>query len=67
VLEGPEHQIWAVEIKRSSAPTLSKGFHTAAEDIQATSKFVVYGGNERFPMAGKTEAIGLIEFLQLLS
>ncbi|WP_255373611.1 ATP-binding protein [Chitinophaga sp. CF118] len=67
VLEGPNNQVWAVEIKRSAAPTLGKGFHTASEDIKATHKFVVYSGTERFPMSGgDTEAIGLIEFLKLL-
>ncbi len=66
VLEGPRRQVWAIEIKRSGAPTLSKGFHTACEDISATHKFVVYGGTERFPMREKTEAIGLIEFLKML-
>ena len=66
VLEGPDNQTWAVEIKKSAAPSLSKGFHTACEDIQATHKFVVYSGSERFPMTGNTEAIGLIEFLQIV-
>ncbi len=66
VLEGPDQQIWAIEIKRSSAPTLSSGFHTACDDIKATRKFVVYSGTERFPMAGGTEAIGLIEFLKMM-
>lgn len=47
VLEGPDNQTWAVEIKKSAAPPLSKGFHTACEDIQATHKFVVYSGSER--------------------
>ena len=65
VLEGPDQQIWAIEIKRSSAPTLSSGFHTACDDIKATRKFVVYSGTESFPMAGGTEAIGLIEFLKM--
>lgn len=66
VLEGPDNQRWAVEIKKSAAPSLTKGFHTACEDIQATHKFVVYSGSERFPMTGNTEAIGLIEFLKLV-
>ena len=48
VLEGPHQQVWAVEIKRSSAPKLSRGFHAACEDIRATHKFVVYSGTERF-------------------
>jgi predicted AAA+ superfamily ATPase len=66
VLEGPKKEVWAVEIKRSSAPVLKQGFHTACEDIKATQKFVVYSGSERFPIAGSAEAIGLIEFLKLL-
>lgn len=66
VLEGPGNEIWAIEIKRSAAPVISKGFHTACGDIGATRKFVVYAGTERFPMSGGTEAIGLIEFLQLI-
>lgn len=66
VLEGPDSQTWAVEIKKSAAPSLSKGFHTASEDIKATHKFVVYSGTERFPMTGGVEAIGLVEFLQLV-
>ena len=66
VLEGPHNQRWAVEIKKSAAPNLTKGFHTACEDIQATHKFVVYSGSERFPMADNTEAIGLIDFLQMV-
>lgn len=67
VLEGPGNQVWAIEIKKSAAPTLSKGFHTASEDIQATNKFVVYSGSERFSMGNDVEAIGLIEMLGLLN
>ncbi|HEU4552158.1 MAG TPA: ATP-binding protein [Chitinophaga sp.] len=66
VLEGPGKQVWAIEIKRSSAPTIGKGFHTACEDIGATHKFVIYAGRDRFPMSEKTEAIGLVEFLNLI-
>ncbi len=66
VLEGPDQQIWAIEIKRSSASKLSNGFHTASEDINATRKFVVYSGREQFPMAGNTEAVGLVEFLKMI-
>jgi predicted AAA+ superfamily ATPase len=67
VLEGPGNQVWAIEIKRSAAPKLTKGFHSACEDIKATKKFVVYSGTERFPMSGNTEAIGLIEFLKMIN
>lgn len=66
VLEGPARQVWGIEIKRSGAPVLTKGFHEACKDIGATQKFVVYAGTERYPMTGGAEAIGLIEFLKLV-
>ncbi len=66
VLEGPDKQVWAIEIKRSSAPNLKKGFYTACEDIGATQKFVIYSGTVRFPIGQNIEAVSLIEFLKLL-
>lgn len=36
----------AIEIKRSAAPTLSRGFRTAREDLRAAEAFVVHGGEE---------------------
>ncbi|MCF6353628.1 MAG: ATP-binding protein [Candidatus Polarisedimenticolaceae bacterium] len=66
VLEGLGQEIWAIEVKRSVAPKAGKGFHLACADMRATHKFVVYAGSERFPMAGNTEAIGIVEFLQLI-
>ncbi|MDO8272753.1 MAG: ATP-binding protein [Gammaproteobacteria bacterium] len=62
VLETPAGETWAVEIKRSSAPKLQKGFYVACDDIKADRKFVVYSGTERYPMAQGAEAIGVVEF-----
>ncbi len=67
VLESPKQEVWAIEIKRSTTPKLRKGFYLASTDIGATKNFVVYGGKERYPMKQNTEAIGVIEFLQMLS
>jgi predicted AAA+ superfamily ATPase len=66
VLEKNNQEVWAIEVKRSIAPSLSAGFHSACEDIGATKKIVVYSGKDRFPMKGEVEVIGLVEFLQLL-
>lgn len=41
----------AVEIKRSTAPSVSKGFHIACADVGATARWVVYPGKEAFPAA----------------
>lgn len=48
---------WAIEIKRSLEPKLTKGFHHACADINPEAKFVVYSGTERFPVADDVEAI----------
>ena len=56
-------ELWAVEIKRSSAPTIAKGFHIACEDLKPTQKYAVYGGNERFPMSGGIQIISLAEMM----
>ena len=34
-------ETWVVEIKRATAPTVSKGFHTAAADVGAVRKWLV--------------------------
>jgi predicted AAA+ superfamily ATPase len=67
VLEFGTKEVWGVEIKKSSAPTISSGFHRACEDIGATKKYVVYSGSDRFPMRGDIEVIGLIEFLGMIA
>ncbi|MBX2895985.1 MAG: ATP-binding protein [Cyclobacteriaceae bacterium] len=67
VLEGPNKEVWAVEVKRGLAPTVNKGFHTASEDISATTKFVVYPGYDRYPISKDTEVIGLTDFLYLIA
>lgn len=67
VLEKSNQEVWAIEVKRSIAPSLSAGFHRACEDIGATKKWVVYSGKDRFPIKNETEVIGLIEFLGIIS
>ena len=66
LIEVAHQQLWAIEIKRSSNPTLSKGFHIACEDIKAEKRFVVYAGNDRFSIGNQTEAISLQAIMTLL-
>jgi predicted AAA+ superfamily ATPase len=58
---------WAIEIKRSLAPTLTKGFHSAREDLAPKKTFVVYSGTERYPLAEGVEAIGHVAMAQELA
>lgn len=60
-------EIWAIEVKRTSAPKLTRGFHSACEDLQPARAFFVYGGQERYPLADGVEAIGLRELLNEVS
>ena len=57
---------WAVEIKSGTAPKPAKGFYQALDDLKPDRCFVVYGGDEPFPIAKGVEAIGLAEMCQLL-
>ena len=59
VLTLPGGKLWAIEIKRSSAPGVERGFHLACADLKPDKRFVVYSGTERFPLNADTDAIGL--------
>lgn len=54
---------WAIEIKRSSAPRLQKGFYFALDDVQPEASFLIYPGQETFPLNESTKAIGLLGLL----
>jgi hypothetical protein len=66
VLTFPGGRVWAIEIKRSVAPKLERGFHNAWEDLQPERGFLVYAGVERFPVGDGIEAIGLIDLCKTL-
>ena len=59
VLTLPNRKLWAVEIKRSSAPKVERGFHSACADLKPQKQFVVYPGTERFSLGDRIDAIGL--------
>jgi len=67
ILALPGHEPWAIEIKRSLQPRLSKGFHHACADIRPEAKFVVYPGGERFKMSNGVDAINVAELARLLA
>ena len=55
----PGRKRWAVEVKRSSAPGVEKGFRSACADLKPHRRFVVYPGIERFSVGGATVALGM--------
>jgi predicted AAA+ superfamily ATPase len=58
---GAQGERWAIEIKRSLAPKLERGFHAACADVQPTHKWVVYPGAERYRLGIDAWAVGLPE------
>ena len=59
VLSLPNGELWAIEIKHSSAPKLERGFHHACQDLKPNQRFVVYSGEETFPLKNDVIAISL--------
>jgi predicted AAA+ superfamily ATPase len=66
VLESPDGEVWAIEIKRASAPKLGRGFYEASKDIGATHKWIVNASNDQYPLKDGVEVIGLMQFLEVL-
>ena len=66
VLELPGSARWAIEIKRSSAPTVTRGFHLACDDLAATRRIVVSSANAKFPMTGGIEHVPLLALMREL-
>ncbi len=59
--------IWAVEVKKNSAPKLERGFHSALEDLQPDHAFVVYTGSDRYLKSQNVTVLSLRELAQELA
>lgn len=57
----------AVEIKRSSAPAPDRGFSTACDALGIAARYVVYPGDQMFPLRHGAQAIPLAELMVRLS
>ena len=59
LLNWPDGEIWAIEIKRSLNPKLERGFYSACEDVKPNRKFVVYPGEESYRISEDINVISL--------
>ncbi|MET3128224.1 putative AAA+ superfamily ATPase [Arcicella rosea] len=66
VIEINNQERYAIEIKRSLSPTVSKGFYLGCEDIKATKRYVVYPGKESYPSAEGVKTISLVDLMKEL-
>jgi predicted AAA+ superfamily ATPase len=60
-------EVWVVEIKRSSAPTVSKGFHLAAADVGASRKLLVAPVASAYPLREGVEVMNPLAAAELLA
>ena len=58
-IEHPGGVLWAIEIKRSLAASISRGFHQARTDLRPARAFVAHAGEDRYPVGEGVEAIGV--------
>ena len=56
----------AIEIKRSTAPELSKGFHSARDVLRPKEAYLVHGGAESWPIAKGVTALTLGDLMRRL-
>lgn len=66
ILQWPSGERWALEVKRSLAPSPSRGFYEACNDLKPHRRFVVYPGEERFPLKAGSEALPLMSLVEEL-
>jgi hypothetical protein len=66
ILQFPNAERWAIEMKNSLTPSLERGFYSAWEDVRPDRSFVVYPGKDRYPLNNKVEVISLSELASLV-
>jgi len=59
LLRSPRGDLWAIEVKRSLAPSLERGFHHACADLKPQRRIVVYPGAETYPLGHDVEVMPL--------
>lgn len=59
ILKLPGGALWAIEVKRTTAAKVSRGFHIAAEDLGAAERLLIFAGTREVPGQGGLRAVPL--------
>lgn len=62
----PNAEMWAIEIKSSVSPNLNPHYSKICDEVKAARKYVVYGGNDKFPAKGGVTVISLPKIMEEL-
>ncbi|EIF43110.1 AAA ATPase [gamma proteobacterium BDW918] len=66
VIRMPSSDIWAVEIKYGVAPKIGKHYSQTCDDVGATHKYILYGGEDEFPVGSDINVISLSGLMERL-
>lgn len=66
VVRMPSSDIWAVEIKHGTAPKPGKHYSQTCNDVGAEHKYIVYGGDDEFPVNADVTIISLSRLMEKL-
>lgn len=59
ILKLPDQRLWAFEVKRTTKPKVTRGFHIAADELGVDARFLVYANNKEVPGQGGLRAMPL--------
>ena len=59
-------RLWAIEIKRTTSPKVTRGFHIATEELQVTERILVFAGDREVPGQGGVRAMPLVKAMERL-
>lgn len=59
ILKLPGGALWAIEVKRTTSPKVTRGFHIAADDLDVAERLLVYAETREVPGQGGLRAMPL--------
>lgn len=67
VIKFSDNDIWAIEIKHGLSPKVSKHFLNTCDDIGATHRYVVYSGQDSYPIQQGAMVISLEDMMSKIN
>lgn len=67
IIKTPSAGVWALEIKFGRAPKISRHFSRTCDDAGASEKFVVYGGDDEYPVKDGVTVISLPRMMEKIA
>ena len=66
ILKLPDQRLWAIEVKRTTNPKVTRGFHIASDELDVTERLLVYAGEREVPRQGGLRTMPLAAAIERL-